>query len=92
MYKDIKDLKIEAVRIYKLNGTGTLKGFCDVSIAGAFVVKGFRIVESKDGLFVSAPSESGGDGRRYSVFISTTSEARDEIERVVLEAYENEEK
>ena len=80
-------MKMEVVRIHKLDGTGPTKAFVDVELEGAFIVKGVRIVEGKDGLFVSLPREEGRDGKWYNVIIPLKREVMDEFTRIVLEAY-----
>ena len=80
-------IKIEISRLYKLDGTGATKAFCDISVEDALVIKGIRIVEGMDGLFVSMPREEGRDGKWYSTVIPLTREVKDEIEKLVLEAY-----
>ena len=79
--------KLAVSRIHKLDGEGSLKAFCDLSLFDSFVVKGLRVVEGKEGLFVGMPSEPGKDGKWYNTFMPTTKEAREELDRVVLEAF-----
>ena len=81
------DLKLEVSRLHKLEGTGSTKAFCDLSVLDSIVIKGLRIVEGKDGLFVSMPREEGKDGKWYNTVIPLKREIQDEIERLVLEAY-----
>ena len=82
-----ENLKLEVVRIHKLDGTGSTKAFCDLSVLDMFVVKGLRIVAGEKGLFVSMPREEGKDGKWYNTVIPLKREIKDEIERLVLEAY-----
>lgn len=84
---EVEDLKIEVSRIHKLDGTGSTKAFCDVSIADCFMIKGLRIIEGRDGLIVVMPREEGKDGKWYNTVIPLKREVKDEIERIVLEAY-----
>ncbi len=84
---EVADLKIAVTRLHKMDGTGPTKAMCDISIADSFVVNGLRIVEGKDGLFVSMPREEGKDGKWYNTVIPLKREVKDEIEKVVLEAY-----
>lgn len=81
------ELKLEVARLHKLDGEGATKAFCDISIMGSLVINGLRVVEGKDGLFVSMPREAGKDGKWYNTVIPLKREIRDEIEKVVLEAY-----
>ena len=82
-----EDLKLEVSRIHKLEGTGSTKAFCDLSVLDNFVIKGLRVVEGEKGLFVSMPREEGKDGKWYNTVIPLKREVKDEIEKLVLEAY-----
>lgn len=80
---------LEVKRINKLDGTGTLKAFCDVAVAESFLIKGIRVVEGKKGLFVSMPQEQGKDGNWYDTVIPLTKEARQQISELVLKTYQS---
>jgi len=82
-----KNLKLEVSRLHKLEGTGTTKAFCDLSVLDSLVIKGLRVVEGEKGLFVSMPREEGKDGKWYNTVIPLKREVKDEIEKLVLEAY-----
>ncbi|MBU3910973.1 MAG: SpoVG family protein [Candidatus Omnitrophica bacterium] len=81
---------MEVVRMHRLEGDSKLKAFADVSFAGVFMVKGLRVVEGKNGLFVSMPSEKGKDGKWYSTAHPLTKEFRESLNEAVLESYESE--
>ena len=80
-------MKIEVSRIRKLDGTGATKGFADITIEDSISILGLRVVEGKDGLFVMMPREEGKDGKWYSVVVFLKRDLKEEIERIVLEAY-----
>lgn len=80
-------LKFEVSRLHRLNGEGPTKAFCDLSILDSLVIKGLRVVEGEKGLFVSMPQETGKDGKWYNTVIPLKREVKDEIEKIVLEAY-----
>lgn len=80
---------LEVKRINKLDGTGTLKAFCDVAVAESFLIKGITVVEGKKGLFVSMPREQGKDGNWYDTVIPLTKETRQQISEMVLKAYQS---
>jgi len=82
-----EDLKLAVTRIHKLDGNGALKAFCDISVLDSLVINGLRVVEGKEGLFVGMPQEAGKDGKWYNTVIPLRREIKDEIEKVVLEAY-----
>ena len=82
-----KGLKLAVSRMHKLDGSGALKAFCDVTVLDSLDIKGFKVVEGKEGLFVSMPSETGKDGKWYNTVNPLKREVKDEIEKLVLEAY-----
>ena len=57
-------LEISSFRGCKLVTVDKLRAFIDVEFGGALVVKGFKIIDGKNGLFVGAPSRKlkGKDG------------------------------
>lgn len=68
-----------------------VKAVASITIADAFAFHGVKVIESKNGLFVSMPqSKYTKDGeQKYSdVCHPISSEARAELNRVVLKAYE----
>ena len=77
-------------RINRMDGTSSLKAFCDLEIAEAFLIKGVRVVEGKNGLFVSMPQEQGKDGNWYDTVFPLTKEARKRVSEAVLTAYQAE--
>ena len=80
-------MKMEVVRIHKLDGTGPTKAFVDVALEDSFIIKGVRIVEGKDGLFVSLPREEGRDGKWYNTIVPVSRETKETLDTMVLEAY-----
>jgi len=82
-----EDLKLAVTRIHKLDGESATKAFCDISILDSLVINGLRIVQGKDGLFVSMPREVSKDGKWYNTVIPLRREVKDDIEKLVLEAY-----
>ncbi len=78
-------IKIE--RMHRMEGEGSLKAFCDLLILDSFLVKGLKVVEGKNGLFVSMPREQGRDGKWYDTFHPTSKEMRKGLEELVLENY-----
>ena len=68
-----------------------LKAFASVTIGGAFTIHGLNVMDSQNGLFVSMPStkyEKNGQTQYSENFHAVTKGARDELSRVVLDAYE----
>ena len=62
-----------------------------ITIADSFAVKGFRIYDSKNGLFVKDPERcyvKNGTELTDSVFFPITKEARDILRSQILSSYE----
>ena len=83
----MEDNGIQVSRIYKVDGDSKLKAFVDVSLGG-IVVKGLRIVDGNNGLFVSMPRHQGKDGKWYSTVYPTTKEIQKQLSDLVLAAYQ----
>ena len=80
--------ELEVKRIVRFEGEGTLKAFCELAIGDAFLIKGLRVVRGRNGLFVSMPRQQGKDAKWYDHVIALSKEVKQEVERVVLEAYD----
>ena len=85
-----RQIELEVVRLRRFDDEESkLKAFVDVAI-GEFIVKGLRILQGKDGLYLAMPQEQGKDGRWYNCFYSKTPDARQALTEVVLAAYQDE--
>lgn len=80
-------LDFKVTRIHKFDGKGTTKAICDVTIADEFVIKGFRIIEGKNGLFVGVPQESGKNGKWYNSAFPITAQTREALNAAVISTY-----
>ena len=80
------------VRIYPISRPRSkLLATANVNIAKSFAVQGFRIYDSKNGLFVKEPQRSyvkNGTEMTSSVFFPVTKEARDALYSQILNSYE----
>ena len=80
------------VRIYPISRPRSkLLAIANVNIAKSFAVQGFRIYDSKNGLFVKEPQRSyikNGTEMTSSVFFPVTKEARDALYSQILNSCE----
>ena len=80
------------MRVYPLSNPKTkLLATASINIADSFAVKGFRIYDSKNGLFVKDPERcyvKNGTELTDSVFFPITKEARDILRSQILSSYE----
>ena len=83
-------MKITETRVFKLgNQESTLKAFASITIDDAVCITGIRIIEGKNGLFMSMPQSKDNDGEYHDIAFPITKEAREEIEASVLDAYDD---
>jgi stage V sporulation protein G len=67
-----------------------LKAFANVTFDDSFVIHGLKIINGDRGMFISMPSRRRPDGSYQDVAHPINSEMRRHLERVILDAYENE--
>jgi len=79
-------MKITNVRIKKIHGDTNIKAFASVTLDDAFVIHDIRIVEGKNGLFVSMPSKKVGDKYR-DISHPITADSRSALIETVLGEY-----
>lgn len=65
-----------------------LKAFVNVTFDGCFVVRGMKVIEGNNGLFVSMPSRKANDGTYRDVAHPINAGFRELIEKLVLAKYE----
>ena len=74
-----------------VNSDGNTRAYASVNIAGAVAIHGLRVMDSRNGIFVSMPQESytdsNGNTKYNEIAHPVTKAARDAINDKVLEAY-----
>ena len=65
---------------------GKVRAFFDITTSEGFTLKGFKIIEGINGLFVSMPSQKGSDGEYYDS-IYASKELRDQLNQLALNEY-----
>ncbi len=78
---DITDVQVRPVSAERLRGWAT------VTFNNVFVIKGIRIIMGNNRLFVAMPSRPQRDGTYQDVAHPITTDFRDHLEKVILEAY-----
>jgi stage V sporulation protein G len=77
---------IEVARLHRFDNGSSLKAFADV-IIGEVLVKGIRVIDGREGLFVTMPKAQGKDGKWYPTVTLVDKSMQGELQSVVLEAY-----
>lgn len=80
---------IKVTRLRKIEGYEKVKGFCDISYHDV-KIKGLRIINGSNGLFVAMPREKGKDGKFYDTVEVLDAQTKLDIERIVLDLYHQE--
>ena len=67
---------------------GKLRAFFDLKTSEGIVIKGFKLVEGINGMFVGMPSQKGKDDEFFdTVFMDR--DMREELNQVAMDAYNN---
>ena len=82
-------MKITEVRISLCN-EDRLKAFANVTFDDEFVVRGLKVIEGRNGLFVSMPSRRRSNGTYQDIAHPITTDMRARLESEVISTYEAE--
>jgi stage V sporulation protein G len=79
-------MKIIRMNPLKSDGGGKTAAFFDIQTNDGITIKGFRLVNGSNGLFMSAPDQKGKDGKYYENVI-LPKEMKSELEKMALDEY-----
>ncbi len=82
-----QELEIKVKRVHKIENNKFLKAFADIVVNDALLIKGIKVVERNETLFVSMPAEKAKDNKWYDSVRCLSEGIKDEISERVLEAY-----
>jgi len=71
---------------------GNVRAFASVAIDDLVAIRGIRIVDGKNGLFVTMPQSKDSNGEYHDIAFPLTSDLRKEISKSVLDEYSYAEK
>jgi len=83
-------VKVTDVRIRKMNEEGRMKAIVSITLDDEFVVHDVRVIEGNEGLFVAMPSKRTPSGEFRDIAHPINTEARQHIEKEVIEKYQEE--
>lgn len=82
-------MKISDIRIRLVGKEDIkLKAVASLTIEDSIVVHDIKIIDGKDGAFISMPSRKTPDGEYKDIIHPIKSEVREELTREILKAYE----
>ncbi len=77
---------MKIVRMNPLKSDSKTAAFFDIQTNDGVIIKGFRLVNGNNGLFLSAPNEKGKDGKYYETVI-LPKEMKEDLERKAIEEF-----
>jgi len=66
---------------------GKVRAFFDLATSDGFIIKGFKLIEGINGLFVSMPSQKGNDDEYYDTIWVESKQLRDELNTLAINQY-----
>jgi stage V sporulation protein G len=82
-------MDITEVRV-SLRDDQKLKAFVSITLDDCFVIRGLKIIEGADGMFVAMPSRKRKDGDYQDVAHPINNKTRAWMEEIILNAYKEE--
>lgn len=73
-------------RMNPLRGESKTAAFFDIQTEEGIIIKGFRLVNGSNGMFLASPDEKGKDGKFYDTVI-VPKEIKTELEKTAIEEY-----
>jgi len=68
---------------------GKVRAFFDLTTQDGFTIKGFKLIEGINGLFVSMPSQKGNDEEYYDTVWIDSKQIREELTTLAISEYQN---
>ena len=68
---------------------GKIKAFFDLQTEDGFTIKGFKLVEGTNGLFVGFPSQKKADEDEYHDTVWADKEVKDQVSELAKREYES---
>src|SRR5207247_10626520 len=82
-------IEITEVRV-SLRNDEKLKAFVSITLNNAFVIRGLKIIQGNNGLFVAMPSRKRPDGQHQDLAHPINDSTRKYRTQIVLDEYERE--
>jgi stage V sporulation protein G len=70
----------------KSDGSGKTAAFLDIQTNDGIVIKGFRLINGSNGLFLSSPDQKGKDGKYYET-VTLPKEMKADLEKMAIEEF-----
>ena len=84
-------MKITDVRVRKISKESKMRAIVSITIDDEFVVHDIKVIEGEKGLFIAMPSRMASDGEYRDIAHPINSSTREQIQRLILDAYDKSE-
>ena len=81
-------MNITDVRVRKIEKEGKMRAIVSITLDNEFVIHDIKVIEGEKGLFIAMPSRKATDGEYRDIAHPINSGTRNNIQQIVLEAYE----
>lgn len=81
-------MKISRLTILKNTEGGKLAAYFDLELDSGIIIKGFRILNGRNGIIVAHPNEKGKDGKYYDKVLFPQ-EFKEKFHELALQEYNN---
>ena len=91
MLRKVTNMNISDVRVRIVRKSDTkLKAVASVTFDDCFVVHDIKVIEGNEGYFIAMPSRKTADGEYKDIAHPIKTEVREELIKVILNAFEEE--
>ncbi len=91
MIRKVTKMKISDVRVRIVKKDDSkLKAVASVTFDDCFVVHDIKVIEGNEGYFIAMPSRKTNDGEYKDIAHPIKTETREELIKVILQAFEEE--
>ena len=84
----ISKLKITDIRVRLVNNNEKLKAVASITIDDELVVHDIKVINGKDGYFLSMPSRKTDDGKFKDIVHPIKTEVRESLKEQIMAEYE----
>lgn len=75
------------VKINSIRPEGSVRAIASINLNNCFAIRNVKVVDSSKGLFVAMPSYRAGNGEYRDICFPVTKEFREQLNKAVLDAY-----
>ncbi len=81
-------MNITDIRVRNVEKEGKMKAVVSITIDDSFVVHDIKVIDGEKGLFIAMPSRKTSEGKYRDIAHPITTQSREELQKMILEAYE----